>query len=595
MGMNVYLYAPKDDKKHRMDWRELYSVEEVEHMKSLIDEAKRQSTVFVYAISPGIDITYSSTNEVNCLKRKLSQVADMGCEAFALLFDDIEPVLKSADKTVYKSIGQAQAELTNRIYNHLNSPEVFIFCPTEYCATRAVPDVENSEYLRSIGSRLESGIDIMWTGRMVISKTITAEEMKVVGEVLQRPPLIWDNIHANDYDPKRVYLGPYTGRSPELRPLLRGVLTNPNCEFEANFIAMCTLAAWSHSDLDEARKERLMSSSPLRSDIQLEVDGSEVENGGYQPRQALQAAVVDWLTIMYLDETADSIEADKKEPCHVSNVDPILAWGSTSFPNPKEIAEPVNDLSDNGVVTNEAEMVDSALVDDLPRAEPPPAPIPPVSTDLIEDDALVIPTPVPASAPSTPPPPTAVLGENVDLPEPMEYDLMMVNPNLINNAAHAIVSTTVQSPSETVIRSVTPIAEAKEPSDGDVQPASSLGASKADGDDGIENNDAMETAPVSTDVAHLNNALTVEEVCLLIDLCYLPYEHGPLSSHMLDMYLWLRGNAQLMSQVRESRQKGQTNSESATIDEDDPVSFLFPPYDLYSFCYFKSTLLFVTR
>lgn len=27
-GLNTYLYAPKDDCKHRMFWRELYSVEE---------------------------------------------------------------------------------------------------------------------------------------------------------------------------------------------------------------------------------------------------------------------------------------------------------------------------------------------------------------------------------------------------------------------------------------------------------------------------------------------------------------------------------------------------------------------------------------
>ena len=28
MDMNTYLYAPKDDSKHRMYWRDLYSVEE---------------------------------------------------------------------------------------------------------------------------------------------------------------------------------------------------------------------------------------------------------------------------------------------------------------------------------------------------------------------------------------------------------------------------------------------------------------------------------------------------------------------------------------------------------------------------------------
>lgn len=28
MGLNTYMYAPKDDYKHRAYWRELYSVEE---------------------------------------------------------------------------------------------------------------------------------------------------------------------------------------------------------------------------------------------------------------------------------------------------------------------------------------------------------------------------------------------------------------------------------------------------------------------------------------------------------------------------------------------------------------------------------------
>ena len=28
LGMNTYIYAPKDDLKHRMHWRDLYSVDE---------------------------------------------------------------------------------------------------------------------------------------------------------------------------------------------------------------------------------------------------------------------------------------------------------------------------------------------------------------------------------------------------------------------------------------------------------------------------------------------------------------------------------------------------------------------------------------
>ena len=38
---------------------------------------------------------------------------------------------------------------------------------TEYCATRAKPSVEKSEYLRILGSKLHSDIDILWTGKTV--------------------------------------------------------------------------------------------------------------------------------------------------------------------------------------------------------------------------------------------------------------------------------------------------------------------------------------------------------------------------------------------------------------------------------------------
>ena len=47
--------------------------------------------------------------------------------------------------------------------DHLNRPQ-FLFCPTQYCATRAIPTVSGSEYLRTIGSKLAPNIDIMWTG-----------------------------------------------------------------------------------------------------------------------------------------------------------------------------------------------------------------------------------------------------------------------------------------------------------------------------------------------------------------------------------------------------------------------------------------------
>jgi len=137
-----------------------------------------------------------------------------------------------------------QVSVTNEVYQHIHQPSNFFFCPTEYCASRAIPSVSQSEYLNTVGTKLLPDINVMWTGPKVISKRITIRSVEEVSRVLRRRPLIWDNVHANDYDPKRLFLGPYEGRSPKLIPHVRGVLTNPNCEFESDFIALHTLAHW---------------------------------------------------------------------------------------------------------------------------------------------------------------------------------------------------------------------------------------------------------------------------------------------------------------------------------------------------------------
>ena len=51
--MNTYLYAPKDDDKHRACWRDLYSLEEANQLSHLIHEATSRGIFFVYAIAPG--------------------------------------------------------------------------------------------------------------------------------------------------------------------------------------------------------------------------------------------------------------------------------------------------------------------------------------------------------------------------------------------------------------------------------------------------------------------------------------------------------------------------------------------------------------
>ena len=44
------------------------------------------------------------------------------------------------------------------------------------------------------GSKLHPDIGVFWTGGKVVSETICKEELIVVGKVLRRKPVIWDNL-----------------------------------------------------------------------------------------------------------------------------------------------------------------------------------------------------------------------------------------------------------------------------------------------------------------------------------------------------------------------------------------------------------------
>ncbi|CAN9509452.1 unnamed protein product [Ophioblennius macclurei] len=273
-GLNTYLYGPKDDLKHRLLWREVYSPEEESQLRTLIAEAQSRGLRFVYALSPGQDIVFSSSCDLTLLKRKLRQVSDLGCQAFAILFDDIDHSMCQADSEAFASFAHAQVTVTNEIYRFLGEPPVFLFCPTEYCGSLCSPSVSKSPYLQTVGEDLLPAITVIWTGSKVISRKLSVDCLAEVESVLQRPPLVWDNLHANDYDSRRLFLGPFKGREPRLRSHLRGLLLNPNCEFEANYVPLHTLGAWFR-----AGKER-------------EVKDEECE---YCPDRALSAALRDWM------------------------------------------------------------------------------------------------------------------------------------------------------------------------------------------------------------------------------------------------------------------------------------------------------------
>ncbi|XP_041065110.1 protein O-GlcNAcase isoform X2 [Carcharodon carcharias] len=506
-GLNTYLYAPKDDYKHRMFWREMYSVEEAEQLMQLISAAKEHSIEFVYAISPGLDITFSNQKEVATLKRKLDQVSQFGCKSFALLFDDIDHNMCPADKEVFSSFAHAQLSVTNEIYQYLEEPEHFLFCPTEYCGTFCYPNVAHSPYLRTVGDKLLPGIDVLWTGPKVVSKDISVESIEEVTKILKRAPLIWDNLHANDYDQKRLFLGPYKGRSTELIPRLKGVLTNPNCEFEGNFVAIHTLATWYKSNMNGVRKDVVMTDteeSTVSIQIKLENEGSDEEiemDILYSPQMALKMAISEWLqefgvphqynyrTVPHSGAKTNAIGVEALDtPCLNSSTtvttvyqQPIMSQGSPLSGEQAPLAkeeEEKKQQSDEEPMEMVVEKPDEQEAKNVNQ----------ILTDIVK----------------------AKMSEDL---KPMEMD------------------------KDSIAESKSPEIFMQEDSGSDIAPMQT---------DEQMNKEQYVPGPNEKPL-YTAEAVTLEDLNLLAEMFYLPYEHGPKAVQMLREFQWLRANSSVVS------------------------------------------------
>jgi len=244
--LNTYFYAPKDDLKHRALWRECYDASEIDALTEVVERCQRQNVNFIYGISPGLDIRFGDAAELMILQQRLQQMMEIGVCHFALLFDDLPGDMSSEDQKQFPDLASAQSQVANSIFHWLTEHQTetrLIFCPTPYCDRMDRADLGGADYLDTIGRELIDSIDLFWTGPAIISEQIPVESIDALAKRIGRKPVIWDNLHANDYDQRRLFCGPYS-RSNELRDSVRGILSNPNNEFPINFIPLQTLGRY---------------------------------------------------------------------------------------------------------------------------------------------------------------------------------------------------------------------------------------------------------------------------------------------------------------------------------------------------------------
>ena len=111
-GMNAYVYAPKDDPRHRAEWREPYDDEESARFRELAAACTEGSARFGFALSPGLDIGYRDADDRAALLAKLVPLLDAGVGWFVLALDDIPPRPK---------LGPDQADLATWLLDDLRA------------------------------------------------------------------------------------------------------------------------------------------------------------------------------------------------------------------------------------------------------------------------------------------------------------------------------------------------------------------------------------------------------------------------------------------------------------------------------------------
>ena len=249
LEMQAYLYAPKEDPAHRLDWRSDWSAEWWQGFSHFCEHAKNLNIKVLAGIAPGGDFDFTSpTSDLEILTKKaqalLASGGHEGADEIVLLLDDIEP-LASERLGSHADEGTAHAKLANSLASAISAPLSVV--PRVYA-----DEIEDKGYLASLASTLEDSMGVFFCGSHVVSPQIALEETKAVkAGIIADRIIVWDNLYANDYCPRRLFLGRWQGRSH-----VDAIMLNPTGMVETD----CLLLALMRAGDDEKRwQETLLS------------------------------------------------------------------------------------------------------------------------------------------------------------------------------------------------------------------------------------------------------------------------------------------------------------------------------------------------
>ncbi|WP_405709349.1 beta-N-acetylglucosaminidase domain-containing protein [Streptomyces xanthophaeus] len=247
---NRLLLAPGDDPYRTTRWREDYPAEQQAEFRALAERARANRVVLGWAVTPGQSMCLSSAADRTALARKLDAMWELGFRAFQVQFQDVSYSEWGcrADRERYgkgaAAAAKAHAEVAGELAAHLTArypgAAPLSLLPTEYFQEGA------TDYRTALAGALDRRVEVAWTGVGVVPRTITGKELAGARSALGHPLVTMDNYPVNDWDPGRIFLGPYTGRDPAVAGGSAALLANAMPQGTLSRIPLFTAAdyAW---------------------------------------------------------------------------------------------------------------------------------------------------------------------------------------------------------------------------------------------------------------------------------------------------------------------------------------------------------------
>ncbi|QKV94952.1 beta-N-acetylglucosaminidase domain-containing protein [Streptomyces sp. NA02950] len=247
---NRYLYAPGDDPYRQSRWRDPYPAAQREEFRELATRARANHVTLGWAVSPGQQMCFSSSDDLKALLRKVDAMWALGVRAFQLQFQDVSysewHCGKDSDTfgSGPEAAAKAQATVANAVARHLAGRHPgavpLSLMPTEYYQDG------DTAFRRALASGLDDRVEVAWTGVGVVPRTITGGELAGARSAFGHRLVTMDNYPVNDYAQDRIFLGPYTGRDPAVATQSAGLLANAMEQPTASRIPLFTAAdfAW---------------------------------------------------------------------------------------------------------------------------------------------------------------------------------------------------------------------------------------------------------------------------------------------------------------------------------------------------------------